>query len=136
MVSSGAFPSLCDLDRAIQRELAALATLEADHRSACRWLDEWSAPEGVKEGLARRLESRHRSEREAHVVRLAELHQQRMVLAMARETGEHTDEVSGGSGADQGQSKLPKLLLPVWMVSPADHGRAGSTGRAKMEGAA
>src|SRR5215208_1394573 len=98
MVSSGAFPSLCDLDRAIQRELATLATLEADHRSACRWLDEWSAPEGVKEHLACRLEARHRSEREAHVVRLADLHQKRMLLAMAHETGEPTDEVNGGSG--------------------------------------
>src|SRR5829696_1696754 len=124
MVSSRAFLSLCDLDRAIQRELATLATLEADHRSACRWLDEWAAPEGVKEGLARRLEARHRTEREAHVVRLADLHQQRMVLAMAYETSEQTNEVSGGSGMDQGQSKLPKLLLPVWMIAPADHGRA------------
>ena len=136
MVSSGAFPSLCDLDRAIQRELAALATIEADHRSACRWLDEWSAPEGVKEGLARRLEARHQAVREAHVLRLAELHQQRMLLAMSDETGERTEGVSGGSSADQDQPKLPKLLLPVWMVSPADHGRAGSTGRAQMGGAA
>jgi hypothetical protein len=117
MVSSGAFPSLCDLDRAIQRELATLATIEADHRSACRWLDEWSAPEGVKEGLACRLEARHRTEREAHVVRLADLHQQRMVLAMAHETGEPTDAVSGGSGAGLSPSKLPKLLPPVWMIS-------------------
>jgi hypothetical protein len=117
MVSSGAFPSLCDLDRAIQRELATLATIEADHRSACRWLDEWSAPEGVKEGLACRLEARHRTEREAHVVRLADLHQQRMVLAMAHETGEQTDAVSGGSGAGLSPSKLPKLLPPVWMIS-------------------
>ena len=113
MVSSGAFPSLCDLDRAIQRELATLATLEADHRSACRWLDEWSAPEGVKEGLACRLEARHRTEREAHVLRLAELHQQRMLLVMSDETGERTDEVSGSPGTGQGQSKLPKLRLPV-----------------------
>ena len=75
MVSCRAFPSLCDLDRAIQRELATLATIEADHRSACRWLDEWSAPEGVKEGLACRLEARHRTERETHVLRLADLHQ-------------------------------------------------------------
>jgi hypothetical protein len=117
MVSSGAFPSLCDLDRAIQRELATLATIEADHRSACRWLDEWSAPEGVKEHLACRLEARHRTEREAHVVRLADLHQQRMVLAMAYETGEPTDAVSGGSGAGLSPSKLPKLLPPVWMIS-------------------
>jgi hypothetical protein len=117
MVSSGAFPSLCDLDRAIQRELATLATIEADHRSACRWLDEWSAPEGVKEGLACRLEARHRTEREAHVVRLADLHQQRMVLAMAHETGEPMDAVSGGSGAGLSPSKLPKLLPPVWMIS-------------------
>ena len=124
MVSSRAFASLCDLDRAIQRELAALATLEADHRSACRWLDEWPAPEDVKEHVAYRLEARHRTEREAHVLRLAELHQQRMLLAMAHETGERTEGGSEGSGADQGQPTLPKLRLPVWMISPADHGRA------------
>ncbi len=121
--SSCASASPDPLDRAIQRELAALATIEADHRSACRWLDEWSAPEDVKEGLACRLEARHRTEREAHVLRLAELHQQRMLLAMA-ETLEHTGEVSGGSGADQGQSKLPRMLPPVWMISSPDYGRA------------
>src|SRR5215212_7225072 len=90
---ASAFPD--PLDRAIQRELAALATIEADHRSACRWLDEWSAPEDVKGRLACRLEARHQTEREAHVLRLAELHQQRMVLAMSDETGERTDKVSG-----------------------------------------
>jgi hypothetical protein len=63
-------------------------------------------------------------EREAHVLRMAELHQQRMLLAMSDETGERTEGVSGGSGADQGQPKLPKLLMPVWMISPVDHGRA------------
>src|SRR5215207_4019751 len=117
MVSSGAFPSLCDLDRAIQRELAALATVEADHRSACRWLNEWSGPKEVKEHLTCHLEARHQTEREAHVLRLAVLHQQRMVLAMAHETGEQTDAVSGGSGAGLSPSKLPKLLPPVWMIS-------------------
>ena len=120
--SSCAFASLNPLDRAIQRELAAWTTLEADHRSACCWLDAWSGPKEVKEQLASRLEARHRTKREAHVLRLADLHQKRMVLAMAHETGEHTDEVGGGSGADEDQPKLPELLLPVWMVSPADHG--------------
>ena len=115
--SSCAFASLNPLDQALQRELAAWATLETDHRSACRWLDEWAAPEGVKEGLACRLEARHRTEREAHVVRLADLHQQRMVLAMAHETGEPTEAVSGGSGAGLSPSELPKLLPPVWMIS-------------------
>ena len=124
---SQASPSLCDLDRAIQHELVVLAIIEADHRSACSWLDEWSAPEGVKEGLACRLEARHRTEREAHVLRLAELHQERMLLAIAPETGEHTDEISDGSGADQDQSKLPSPFPPVWMISSPDHGRAGST---------
>jgi hypothetical protein len=128
--SSRAFASLNHLDQALQRELAALATLDAAHRSACRWLDEWSGPKAVKEDVACRLEARHRTEWEAHVLRLAELHQQRMVLALSDETGERTDEVSGGSGVDQGGSKLPRLLPPVWMVSPADHGRAGSTVRA------
>ena len=125
MVSSGALPSLCDLDRAIQQELAALATIEADHCSAYRWLDEWCAPEAVKEPVACRLEARHRTEREAHVLRLADLHQKRMLLAMA-ETGEYTDEVSDNSGAGHGRSKPVRLLPPVWMVSSPDHGRAGS----------
>src|SRR5215217_8014296 len=129
MVSSGAFPSLCDLDRAIQRELATLATIEADHCSACRWLDEWSAPAGVKEGLACRLEARHRTEREAHVLRLADLHQQRTLLVIA-ETLEFTDEVSGGSGVGQDGSKLP----PVWMISSPDQGQAGSTITAQSRG--
>src|SRR3954468_2017759 len=114
--SSCAFASLNPLDRAIQRELAALATIEADHRSACRWLDEWSGPTEVKEHLACRLEARHRTEREAHVLRLADLHQKRMVLVMA-ETGKHTDEVSGGSGAGLSLSKLPRQLPPGWMIS-------------------
>src|SRR5215203_5842146 len=118
MAFSRAFPSLCDLDQALQRELTGLAAIEADHRSACRWLDEWSGPEDVKEHLACCLEARHRTEREAHVLRLAELHQQRMVLAMSDETGERTDEVSGRPGPGQGGSTLPKLRLPVWMISP------------------
>src|SRR5215210_9492452 len=99
--SSCAFASPDHLDRAIQRELAALATIEADHCSACRWLDEWCAPETVKEQVACRLEARHRTERETHVLRLAELHQKRMLLATP-EAVEHTDEVSGGFGAGQG----------------------------------
>jgi hypothetical protein len=121
--SSCAFASPNHLDQALQRELTALATLEADHRSACLWLDEWSGPKAVKEHVASRLEERHQTEREAHVLRLAELHQMRMVLAMG-ETGERTDEVSGSPGTGQGGSKLPKLQLPVWMIATADHGRA------------
>jgi hypothetical protein len=121
--SSCAFASLNPLDRALQRELAALATLEADHRSACRWLDEWSGPKEVKEHVACRLDARHRTEREAHVLRLADLHQQRTLLVMA-ETLEHTDEISGSSGADQGQSKLPRMLPPAWMISSPDYGQA------------
>ena len=119
--SSCASASPDPLDRAIQRELAALATIEADHRSVCRWLDEWSAPEDVKGHLACRLEARHQTEREAHVLRLADLHQKRMVLVMA-EPLEHTDEVSGGSGAGLSPSKLPKLLPSVWMTGAALEG--------------
>src|SRR5215203_7537248 len=111
--SSCAFASSHHLDQAIQRELAALAALAADHCSACRWLDEWSGPTEVKEHVAYRLEARHRTEREAHVLRLAALHQQRTLLVMA-ETLEHTDQVSGGSGAGLSPSELPTLLPPVW----------------------
>ena len=125
--SSCAFASPDHLDQAIQRELTALETLETAHRSACRWLDEWSGPEAVKGHVACRLEARHRAEREAHVLRLADLHQQRMLLAQSDETGERTDEVSASPGMGQGGSTLPKLKLPVWMISPANHGRAGRT---------
>src|SRR4051794_22777041 len=78
--SSCAFASPNHLDQALQRELTALATLEAGHRSTCLWLDEWSGRKAVKEHVASRLETRHRTEREAHVLRLAELHQQRTLL--------------------------------------------------------
>jgi hypothetical protein len=57
------------------------------------------------------------------VLRLADLHQQRALLVMA-ETLEPTDEVSGGSGMDQGQSKLPRMRPPAWMISSPDYGRA------------
>src|SRR3954451_12769774 len=80
--SSCAFASPDPLDRALQRELAALAAAAAIHRSACRWLDEWSGPEGVKEHVAHRIEERHQREREPHLLRLAELHQHRMALTI------------------------------------------------------
>src|SRR3954452_24681607 len=81
--SSCAFASPDPLDRALQRELAALAAAAATHRSACRWLDEWSGPEGVKARVAHRIEARHRREREPHLLRLAELHQHRMGLPIS-----------------------------------------------------
>jgi uncharacterized NAD(P)/FAD-binding protein YdhS len=82
--SSCAFASPDPLDQAIQQELAALAAAAATHRSACRWLDEWSGPEGVKEHVAHRIEERHRREREPHLLRLAELHQHRMALTISQ----------------------------------------------------
>src|SRR3954469_18807277 len=81
--SSCAFASPEPLDQAIQQELAALAAAAATHRSACRWLDEWSGPEGVKERVAHRIEEQHRREREPHLLRLAELHQHRMALPIS-----------------------------------------------------
>ena len=55
--SSCGFASPHPLDQALQRELAAWAALDADHCSACRWLDEWSGPKAVKEPVARCLEA-------------------------------------------------------------------------------
>src|SRR5215213_629327 len=81
--SSCAFASPDPLDQAIQQELAALAAAAATHRSACRWLDEWSGPEDVKEHVAHRIEERHRREREPHLLRLAELHQHRMATVVS-----------------------------------------------------
>jgi len=79
-------------------------------------------PAALRRGIGRRGKTTS--------LRLADLHHRRMVLAMAGETGEPTDEVRGGPGVGQGGSKLPNLLLPVWMISPADHGRAGLSVRA------
>src|SRR5215203_4667604 len=110
--SSCAFASPHHLDQALQRELAALATLEADHRPACRWLDEWSGPKAAKEHVACRLDARHRTEREAYVLRLAELHQQRMLLALSDETSERTDEVSGSPG------RTPCGIIPSTPIHP------------------
>jgi hypothetical protein len=81
--SSCAFVSPHHLDQAIQRELAALAALAAVHRSACCWLDAWSGPERVKEHLARHIAARHQAQREPHLLRLAELHQQRAALPIS-----------------------------------------------------
>ena len=127
--SSCAFASPNYLARALQRELAALASLEADYHSACRWLDEWAGPEAVKEDVACRLEARHRREREAHVLRLADLHQKRMVLAIA-EPIEPTNESHSSVGANLSQSKLPRLLPPAWVVSSPNRRQAGSTASA------
>src|SRR3954469_2498542 len=100
--SSCAFASPHHLDQALQRELTALAALETNHRSACRWLDEWSGPQAVKEHVASRLEARHQTEREAHVLRLADLHQQRMVFALSDETGGRAGGGRRGPGPGQG----------------------------------
>src|SRR4051812_34394941 len=78
--SSYAFVSYAHLEQAVQRELAALAAIEAVRRSACRWLEEWSGPERVKEHLACHIEARHQTEREPHLLRLADLHQQRIAV--------------------------------------------------------
>jgi len=108
--SSCVVASPTPLDRALQRELAALAAIEADHRSVCRWLDEWSAPEDVKGHLACRLEARHQTQREAHGLRLAELHQKRMVLVMA-ETAKNSPDSYGGKLEQPGM--FPLLVTDV-----------------------
>jgi hypothetical protein len=105
--SSCAIASPDHLDQAIQRELAALAAAAAVHRSACRWLDEWCGPEGVKAHVALRIEERHRREQEPHLLRLAELHQQRMTLTISPLVGRPTAQsksvmVSGRSFAAEG----------------------------------
>ncbi len=109
--SSCAFASPDPLDRAIQRELATWATVEADHRSACRWLDEWCAPEGVKEDLACRLEARHRTEREADLLRLADLHQQRAALPIAA-------TLAGGAVSPSAVTSVETSCVRNWEQSP------------------
>src|SRR3954471_10200366 len=96
--SSCAVASPDPLDQAIQQELAALAAAAATHRSACRWLDEWAGPEGVKEHVARRIEARHRREREPRLLRLAELHQHRMALTISQRVRGPTSQSKSWGG--------------------------------------
>lgn len=73
-----------DLGPVIQRELAALADIDARHAAATDVLDRWSGSPVLKARRARQLEERHRKDREPHVLRLAELHQQMMSATMFR----------------------------------------------------
>jgi len=119
--SSCAYASPDYLDQAIQRELAALAALAAVHRSACRWLDAWSGPERVKQHLARHIAARHRTEREPHLLRLAELHQQRSALSISATLADVVASVSAPVSAEparawerkQGPSRKPGGIVSL-----------------------
>src|SRR5215203_524056 len=119
--SSCAFASPDPLDQAIQRELAALAALAAVHRSACRWLDAWSGPERVKQHLARHIAARHRTEREPHLLRLAELHQQRSALSISATLADVVASVSAPVSVEparawerkQGPSRKPSGIVSL-----------------------
>jgi hypothetical protein len=113
--SSCAFASPDPLDQAIQQELAALAAAAATHRSACRWLDEWSGPEGVKEHVAHRIEARHRREQEPHLLRLAELHQHRMatVVSIAAACRRRKQPIKSGLAAQRFTASLPSSRTPL-----------------------
>jgi len=76
-----------DLGPAIQNELAALAHMDARYQAAVDLLDRWPGNPVVKARRARQLEERHRRQREPHVLRLAELHQQMMADTMFRDPG-------------------------------------------------
>ena len=93
-----AFPDY--LDQAIQHELAALVAIAAVYRSACCWLDEWSGPEPVKQHLARHISARHRTEREPHLLRLAELHQQRAALTPSKPLADMIGNLSASASVE------------------------------------
>src|SRR5215213_6720611 len=79
---SCAFASPDPLDQAIQRELAAFGPCSRPSFSlplAGRVV--WA--ERVKQHLARHIAARHRTEREPHLLRLAELHQRRSALSIS-----------------------------------------------------
>ncbi len=67
-----------DFDDLIQQELSALADIEAHHQSLREQLSRWSGPSRLKQRRVRLLEQHLRRKREPHVLRLAELHQERM----------------------------------------------------------
>ena len=97
------------------------SALAAVHRSACRWLDAWSGPERVKQHLARHIAARHRTEREPHLLRLAELHQQRSALSISATLADVVASVSAPVSAEparawerkQGPSRKPSGIVSL-----------------------
>jgi hypothetical protein len=73
-----------DLTLAIQDELAMLADLDAVYEDQCRRLADWAGPDTDRDRLASQLEAAHKRDREPHVLRLGELHQQVMALTLSR----------------------------------------------------
>ena len=69
------------LTLAIEAELAALAEIDADYAEELRLLKHGADPARVKQHRAKQIEALHRHDREPHVLQLAKLQQQRMVLA-------------------------------------------------------
>ncbi len=73
-----------DIEPAVQDTLGVLANIDAHYERERERLEYWTGPSTVKERLAAELEEAHRTEREPHVRRLAELHQRWMSATMFR----------------------------------------------------
>ena len=76
-----------DLTSAMQSELAALASIDADYDEKRQRLETWAGPLKMKEQVAREVEVCYKRDRERHVLRLAELHERIMSLTMFRGLG-------------------------------------------------
>src|SRR5918997_1887499 len=73
-----------DLGPLIQDELARLADLEERYESDLRRVIHGAKSTRVRDRAVRMLAERHRKDREARVLRLAELHQRTMAMTMFR----------------------------------------------------
>ena len=71
-----------DLALALQSELAALADIETDYATKRQRLETWAGLPKMKDRLLREMESRHRRERQPHVLRLGELYERIVALTM------------------------------------------------------
>ncbi len=69
-----------DLLPELQYTLAALSNLKLRYETDCQQLQAWTGPKAVKKRFAAQLEERYHQEREPHVQRLADLHQQMMTI--------------------------------------------------------
>jgi hypothetical protein len=84
IASSPMYPD--DIQPAVQDTLAVLANIDAHYLGERERLEHWRGPASLKARLAADLEEAHRTEREPHVKRLAELHQRLMNETFYRHT--------------------------------------------------
>jgi hypothetical protein len=76
--------SVGNLRAAIHDELIVLRGIDAYYAKLRDSLNDWTDVEAVRDHILQTIDERHRRDREPHVLRVAELHEQVKCLLMAR----------------------------------------------------